>query len=91
MDLFDASGSPFQTLDAYIAKLVALRDATPNGGSLPVQRWSPAKAKHFAPDPVMAFEKNVLLLGGDRRMPIAQFWQFGHDHPAEKGAPVVRV
>ena len=89
MDLFDPAGpAKQQTLDEYIAKLQALREMY--GGDIPVNRWSPAKARHSAPDPYLAFTKKIPV-GPKVMHSIPAFWQQGFDAPNEKGDPVIRV
>ena len=71
------------TLDQYITILQDLR--TQHGGLLDVQKWMPAKGRHEAPVPSLAYVRRHSTRG------VANFFHEATDTPAQKGAPVIRV
>ena len=86
-DMFiDAAQGAVMTLDEYIAHLERLR--AEHGGSIKVQRWSGAKARHNASPPEVAY---TMMRDVGRRLLVPQFWQAGFDPEAAKGPLVVRV
>ena len=87
--LFDILRNDRMTLDEYIKHLQALRELLP--GDTPVQKWLPAKGRHNAPVPTVAFAKTFRAVGSDRRVAVGQFWQDHFDLPNEQGHRCVRV
>jgi len=76
------------TLDEYIAHLCKLRDE--HGGQLEVQKWLPAKGRHAAPVPVIAYKRTYDKKGSAGEVS-PQFYNKEHDNPVQRGEPVVRI
>ena len=74
----------------YIVALQRLADE--HGGGLEVEKWMPAKGRHSAPTPELAYARRFDSRRGGPpdTPPTAQFYN-KHDNPVQKGAPVIRV
>jgi hypothetical protein len=75
-------------LSQYIATLEALRQ---EHGDLEVEKWMPAKGRHEAPDPVLAFRRRFATTRDTQAGGVGSFYQPDHDNLTQKGDPVVRV
>ena len=72
------------TLREYIDALEALERE--HGPLISVEKWMPAKGRHEAPLPVLAFARKY-----DRAERGASFYHEPTDTLAQKGQPVIRV
>ena len=70
-------------LSDYIRLLQAIE--AKHGGFLEVAKWMPAKGRHSAPAPELAFVRSYHGGGG-----LPAFYHES-DNPVQKGGPVVRV
>lgn len=84
--LMDAAAGPRITLHEYIAELQVMRDK--HGGNILVQKWSAAKGRHNAPLPKVAY--TICKKAGHAVIHVPAFWS-EHDHPDQKGFPVIRL
>ena len=84
----DEAMSKSPTLDDYIARLLELREL--HGGSLPVEKWTPAKGRHAAPLPELAHRRTYDARRGTID-PAPAFFHEPTDNPVQRGLPVVRV
>ena len=71
------------TLSEYIECLQALERE--HGGMLLVQKWMPAKGRHDAPLPKLAYARKF------ERGGVPAFYNPAHDNEVQKGDPVIRV
>ena len=76
------------TLDEYIAKLCKLREL--HGGSIEVEKWLPAKGRHPAPDPQLAYKRRYNKKGSSEECGIPQFYHVD-DNDVQRGDPVIRI
>ena len=67
----------------YIAELQSI---AAQHGNIPVEKWLPAKGRHGAPAPRIAYRRNYPR--GQQRTPA--FWN-EHDTEAQRGEMVVRI
>lgn len=77
-----------RTLSEYIVELQKLERE--GHGNLPVQKWMPAKGRHNAPAPVVAFTRVWPAKRGTED-PSPQFFNEENDTPAQRGDPVIRI
>jgi len=79
-------------LSEYIRALQHLEAA--HGGSLDVQKWLPAKGRHDAGVPALAYKRAYDRSGArlfDDGHGVPHFYNPEHDNPVQKGDPVIRV
>jgi hypothetical protein len=85
---FEGSEEIDMDLDTYIKRLQELRA---EHGNLPVEKWMPAKGRHSAPLPELAYQRRYDkpkgCSGGEL---VGQFYHCD-DNPVQKGAPTIRV
>ncbi len=77
------------TFDQYIADMLALRRSLPESGQWPVEKWSPAKGRHRAPQ-AYRLAKKVKDGHGGVRVVEGNFWST-FEPEEDKGRPVIRV
>lgn len=73
-------------LSVYIASLQFLLERF---GDLDVEKWLPARGRHTAPSPTVAYTRRFDSTRGAVEV-VPQFWHHD-DNPVQKGDPVIRV
>lgn len=71
-------------LSEYITHLQTL--AKEHGGMLEVEKWMPAKGRHSAPPPELAYSRKYPARAG-----LPAFFHEPTDNEVQRGTPVVRV
>jgi len=75
-------------LDTYIKRLQELRV---EHGNLPVEKWMPAKGRHNAPMPELAYQRLYDKKSGRGSEELVKQFYHCDDNPVQKGAPTIRV
>ena len=60
-------------------------------GDVEVEKWTPAKGRHEAPEPTLAFRRRYATSRDAAVGGVGSFYHAGSDTPAQKGDPVIRV
>lgn len=82
-----AVGAPVGNLAPSLADYIQeLQLILQTHGNLPVEKWLPARGRHGAPTPQIAYRRNYPR--GQQKTPA--FWN-QHDTEAQRGEPVVRI